>query len=237
MALPKQVTTVYNTTIPSTDQKIKFKPFLIKEHKALLMAQQSEDQTIMVDTLKEVARSCIMDKVDIDSLAIFDLQYLLLQIRAKSVGEMVDLIFSCDTCIDDKAKVKINFDLTKMEVTKNPEHNKKIKLYDETGMVLKYPNLDNITAFDQLDPDDIGGIFNLIIDSIDYIYQGNETYYAKEQTREDLTEFLDNLTSDQFASIVKFYETMPRLRQDVKYRCPVCMKEHNKYIEGIETFF
>jgi hypothetical protein len=237
MALPKQVTTVYNTTIPSTDQKIKFKPFLIKEHKALLMAQQSEDQKVMVDTLKEVARSCIMDKVDIDSLAIFDLQYLLLQIRAKSVGEMVDLIFSCDTCIDDKAKVKINFDLTKMEVTKNPEHNKKIKLYDETGMVLKYPNLDNITAFDQLDPDDIGGIFNLIIDSIDYIYQGNETYYAKEQTREDLTEFLDNLTSDQFASIVKFYETMPRLRQDVKYRCPVCMKEHNKYIEGIETFF
>jgi hypothetical protein len=237
MALPKQVTTVYNTTIPSTDQKIKFKPFLIKEHKALLMAQQSEDQKVMVDTLKEVARSCIMDKVDIDSLAIFDLQYLLLQIRAKSVGEMVDLIFSCDTCIDDKAKVKINFDLTKMEVTKNPEHNKKIKLYDETGMVLKYPNLDNITAFDQLDPDDIDGIFNLIIDSIDYIYQGNETYYAKEQTREDLTEFLDNLTSDQFASIVKFYETMPRLRQDVKYRCPVCMKEHNKYIEGIETFF
>jgi|694.fasta_scaffold00052_2 hypothetical protein len=237
MALPKQVTTVYNTTIPSTDQKIKFKPFLIKEHKALLMAQQSEDQKVMVDTLKEVARSCIMDKVDIDSLAIFDLQYLLLQIRAKSVGEMVDLIFSCDTCIDDKAKVKINFDLTKMEVTKNPEHNKKIKLYDETGMVLKYPNLDNITAFDRLDPDDIGGIFNLIIDSIDYIYQGNETYYAKEQTREDLTEFLDNLTSDQFASIVKFYETMPRLRQAVKYRCPVCMKEHNKYIEGIETFF
>ena len=237
MALPKQTSTVYHTTIPSTEQTIKFKPFLIKEHKALLLAQQSEDQQVMVDTLKEVARSCIMDKVDIDSLAIFDLQYLLLQIRAKSVGEMVDLIFSCDTCTDDKAKVKINFDLTQMEVTRHPDHNKKIKLFDETGLVLKYPNLDNITAFDQLDPDDISGIFNLIIDSIDYVFQGNEIYYAKEQTHGELSEFLDNLTSEQFASIVKFYETMPRLRQDVKYRCPVCLKEHNKYIEGIETFF
>mgnify|MGYP000414471188 CR=1 FL=1 len=138
MTLPKMQTPIYNTTIPSTEENIKFRPFLVKEEKALLIAQQSGDNNVLVDTLKNIVESCVQDKIDIDSLAMFDLEYLLLQIRARSIGEEVELIFSCDTCDDVKAKASIVFDLTNMSVTKDPSHTKKLDLFDDVGMMMKY---------------------------------------------------------------------------------------------------
>lgn len=237
MALPRQNTAVYTTTIPSTETKVKFRPFLVKEEKALLIAQQSEDKTVMVDTLKSIIEDCVIDKIDIDSLAMFDLEYLLLQVRAKSIGETAELIFSCDVCDDPKAKVSITFDLTQIEVTKDPTHTKKINLFDDVGIVMKYPNIDEITAFSELDLDKVDSVFDFIISSIEYIYDGNEIYHTKEQPKPEVEEFLNNLTQQQFKLIENFFETMPKLRQDVKYTCPVCARVHNKYIEGIESFF
>lgn len=237
MALPKQVLPTYTTQLPSTGKPIKFKPFQVREEKALLLAQQSDDKGIMADTLKDVVRHCVVDELNVESLAMFDLEYLLLQIRAKSIGEIVSLIFSCDVCKDPKAKTKINFDLTQFEVKRNPNHTNKIKLFDTTGVVLKYPDVSAISKFDRLEDDDISGIFDLIINSIDYVYSDDEFFYAKDQTKQELHEFINNLTQVQFKELVNFFETMPKLRQDVTYTCPVCNLAHNKYIEGIDSFF
>jgi hypothetical protein len=237
MALPKQSSTIYSTIIPSTDTPIKFKPFLVKQEKALLLAQQSEDQMIMLDTLKDILSDCIIDKVNINSLAMFDIEYLLLQIRARSIGEIVELIFSCDVCDDPKAKVKYSFDVSKIEVKKDPDHTKKISLFDEVGVVMKYPGLEDIKKIESLDLDDIDNIFDVIINSIDYIYDGNEIHHTKDQSKEELMDFLNNLTQVQFQKLRDFFKTMPKLRQDVKYKCPVCGLEHNKYLQGLDTFF
>ena len=237
MALPKASTAIYTANIPSTDEEIKFRPFLVKEEKALLIAQQSEDSTVMVDTLKTIIQDCVVGKIDVNALAVFDLEYLLLQIRSKSIGEIAELYFLCDTCEDPKAKAKVFVDLTKIKVVVNPEHSKKISLFDDVGIVMKYPNINDVNKFEHQDLDNIEEIFGLIISSISYIYDGSEIHHTKEQTKEDLEEFINNLTQQQFQKIKEFFETMPKLRHDIQYTCPVCSKVHNKYIEGIESFF
>ena len=230
-------TPIYNTVIPSTQKSIKFRPFLVKEEKALLIAQQSEDSNVLVDTLKNIVTSCIQEKIDVDSLAMFDLEFLLLQIRARSIGEIIDLTFRCDTCEDPKAKATLSFDLTKIEVALNPLHTKTLELFDNVGVVMKYPNIDAIKKFEELDFDNIEVVFDLIVDSIDYIYSNDTVYHTKEQPKKEIIEFIENLTQEQFQKIKVFFETMPKVRKDVTYTCPVCQKVHNKYIEGIETFF
>ena len=144
MALPMQSTPTFNLKIPSSGKTVKFRPFVVKEEKALLIAQQSEDQKVMVDTLKSVLASCLLDQVDVNELAIFDLEYMFLQIRGKSVGETVDLFFACDTDHgeqNEKAKQKITLKLSEIEVTRPEGHTNKIPLFGEVGVVMKYPTL------------------------------------------------------------------------------------------------
>lgn len=237
MSLPLSNTPIYNLTIPSTEKNVRYRPFLVKEEKALLVAQQSEDAVVMLDTLKNIIRSCIKDEIDVDSLATFDLEYIFTQLRAKSVGEVVELIFSCDTCTDEKATVKIAFDLTKLKVEKDPNHNKNIPLFNDVGVIMKYPSIELINKLQAVTDSSIDQIFEVVIDCIESIYTSDEVYHASEQTKTELMEFLENLTSEQFAKIQKFFETMPKIRQDVEYNCPVCGKHHSKYLEGINSFF
>jgi hypothetical protein len=238
MALPVQSTPTYNIAIPSTKENLKFRPFLVKEQKALLLAQQSEDASVMVDTLKGVIRSCAQSKVDVDKLAIFDLEYIFSQIRSKSVGENVDLIFSCDVCDDEKAKVKITIDLSKLQVETDPKHEQKIHLFDDVGIVMKYPSVNVINTMDKYGVDaEVDLVFDIVCECIDYIYDSKEVYHANEQTKEELQSFVNNLTSEQFEKIESFFETMPKLRQKVHYTCPVCSREHNKVLEGLNSFF
>lgn len=239
MALPVQNTPTYTLEIPSSKEKLKFRPFLVKEQKALLLAQQSEDLHVMVDTLKSVIKSCAQSKLDIDKLAVFDLEFIFSQIRAKSVGENVELFFYCDTCDDEKAKVKINIDLTKLKVENFDGHTNKIELFDDVGVVMKYPNINvvgNIEKLGNVDSE-IDLVFDIITECIDYIYDTNEVYHAAEQSKQELAEFINNLTAEQFSKIENFFETMPKLRQQVDYRCPVCHKEHHKVLEGLNNFF
>jgi ribosomal protein L44E len=239
MALPKQNTPIYTIEIPSSKQKFKFRPFLVKEQKALLLAQQSEDMNVMVDTLKQVIESCSQAKVDVDKLAIFDLEYIFSQIRAKSVGEKVELFFFCDTCEDDAAKVKITIDLTQLQVEEFDGHTSKIELFDDVGVVLKYPSIDVVKKIEMIGrgTSEIDMVFDVIVECIDYIYDTNEVYYAKEQTKEELSSFINELTSEQFTKIESFFETIPKLRKQVDYKCPVCGKAHNKVLEGLDSFF
>lgn len=238
MALPIQNTPVYNVNIPSTKEQLKFRPFLVKEQKALLLAQQSEDPVVMVDTLKSVISSCAKSKVDVDKLAIFDLEYIFSQIRAKSVGEVVEMFFFCDTCDDDRAKVKISIDLTKLQVEFDPNHQTKIHLFDDVGIVMRYPSINVVKNIERYgEQKDVDLVFDIIAECVDYIYDGEEIHYTKEQTKEELSNFINNLTVEQFTKIEEFFDTLPKLRQRVSYKCPVCQKEHNKTLEGLNNFF
>ena len=237
MALPMNETPVYTLEIPSTKTKVKYRPFLIKEEKALLIAQQSEDSIVMVDTLKQVVKSCLKDNVDVDEFATFDLEYVFTQIRAKSVGEIIDLKIRCDDCTDEKAIATVFVDLTKLKVDISPDHNNKINLFDDVGIVLKYPTIDVIKLFEALDTNNLDQVFDVIVNCIDYIFTDKEVFYAKEQSKEELVEFLNNLTSDQFERVQKFFETMPRLKQEIEYVCPVCSKKHQRVLEGLQSFF
>ena len=237
MALPMNSTPVYTLTVPSSGKQLKFRPFLIKEEKTLLIAQQSEDPIVMVESLKEVIQSCIKDEVDVNELATFDLEYIFTQIRSKSVGEIIELMMLCDTCTDDKAVAKVSIDLTKIQVEKNPEHKSKIHLYQDVGIVMKYPTLDILKKMESINTNDLDEVFNIVVDCIDYIYNEEEVFHAKEQTKQELLDFLNNLSSDQFAEVQKFFETMPKLKHEIDYVCPVCSKEHHKVLEGLNSFF
>jgi rubrerythrin len=240
MALPMMNTPTYTMVVPSTDATVKFRPFLVKEEKALLIAQQSEDVKVMIDTLKEVIKSCVIDNIDVNKLATFDLEYMFTQIRAKSVGETIDLIFPCD--IDhgeqnEKARVKLSIDLTTIKVEKDPSHTNKIELFGDVGVMMKYPTIEIMKKLENLETDNLDMIFDVIAGSIDFIYQGDEIFYGKEQKHEELIQFLNNLTSDQFLKVQKFFETMPRIKKEVEYTCPVCGKHHQKVLEGLQSFF
>jgi hypothetical protein len=239
MALPIQNATVYTATIPSTKQEVKFRAFLVKEEKALLIAQQSDDQAVMMDTLKQIIKSCVKTELNMDTLALFDIEYLFCQLRAKSVGEVVDIVVACDVCPDEdtKARVKISFDLSKLQVNFPAEHTKKIPLFGDVGVVMRYPSLSMIKDLEGMDQADAETVFKVITTSIELIYDGDELHYAKDQTHEEIQEFLENLNQEQFKKIQQFFETMPKLSKEVQYDCPVCKHHHEKVIEGLNSFF
>ena len=240
MNLPMQNMPIYNLTIPSSQKKIKYRPFTVKEEKALLIAQQSDDSETMVDTIKNIIQSCCKDPVEVDQLALFDIEYIFSQIRARSVGEVVELRFQCDKCRDDpKAIALVGLDLTKINVKFNPNHQKKIELFDDVGLVMKYPGLEAMKLIEQVDNfNDINQVFDLIIRySIDYIYDSEQIYRSDECPREQLEEFINSLTTKQFEKVANFFRTLPTLREDITYTCPVCGHVHNKYIEGLSSFF
>ena len=240
MALPMMSAPTYTMVVPSSGVSVKFRPFLVKEEKALLIAQQSEDIGVMIQTLKGIINTCVLDTLDVDKLATFDLEYMFTQIRAKSVGEIIELIFPCD--IDhgednEKARVKVSIDLTTLVVEKDPNHNNKINLFGDVGVVMKYPTMDVMKRLENLDTDDLDKVFSVVADSIDYIYQGEEIFYGKEQKHEELLQFLNNLTSEQFVKVQQFFATMPRIKKEIEYTCPVCQRQHRKMLEGMQSFF
>lgn len=239
MALPKPTSALYTLTIPSTGAKVKYRPFVVREQKALLIAQQSESQASMIDTLKSVVTACVADKIDVDALAVFDLEYIFCQIRGKSVGEFIELFFFCDTCEDENAKVKVSIDITKLEVERFPGHEKNIHLFEDVGVIMRYPSIDVIKRIEDLATLDaeLDVVFDIISECIESVYDSNEVHHSKEQTKAEMLEFVNGLTSEQFAKIETFFQTMPKIQQKVAFTCPVCKKAHDKVLRGINNFF
>lgn len=240
MALPMMNTPTYSLVIPSTGDKVRYRPFLVKEEKALLIAQQSEDTEVMIESLKQVIGGCVLDKINVDDLATFDIEYIFTQIRAKSVGEIVELLFPCDEDHgedQDKAKLKISIDISNLEVDFPEGHSKKIDLFGDVGVVMKYPSFNVMSKLENLDVTNVDNIFDVIASCIDIIYQGEEIYYAKEQSKEELLDFLYNLTNDQFVKLQQFFAKMPKISKTVEYNCPLCGKHHSVTLEGMQSFF
>ena len=236
MALPMNSTPLYKIQIPSTGKEITFRPFLVREEKALLLSQQSESTEIMVNTLKEIIQNCVKEPINIDSLAIFDYEYLFTQIRAKSVGEMVDLMFTCAHCEQENNKVKMSIDLTKIPIVKDPDHSNKIPLFDDVGVLMNYPSLDTFKKAEGKE-EDLNVVMDVVIDCIEAIYKSDEMFYAKEQTREELEDFVMNLTKEQFDKIEKFFVTVPKYKQDIEFDCPACGEHNFSTVEGPASFF
>jgi hypothetical protein len=159
------------------------------------------------------------------------------QIRAKSVGEVVELMLKCDTCSDEKAKVKVSVNLTELKVEKSKDHTSNIKLFEDVGVVMKYPRLDIMDTIQKLDEGDIESVFKIMCECIDIIYAGEEVHHAHEYSKKELNEFLENLTEDQFKKIQNFFETMPKLEKKLDYSCPVCAKQQSVVVSGIDSFF
>ena len=236
MALPMNSTPLYKIQIPSSGKEITFRPFLVREEKALLLSQQSESTEIMVNTLKEIIQNCVKEPINIDSLAIFDYEYLFTQIRAKSVGELVDLIFTCAHCEQENNKVKMSIDLTKIPIVKDPDHSNKIPLFDDVGVLMNYPSLDTFKKAEGKE-EDLNVVMDVVIDCIEAIYKGDEMFYAKEQTRKEVEDFVMNLTKEQFDKIEKFFVTVPKYKQDIEFDCPACGQHNLSTVEGPASFF
>lgn len=240
MALPLNATPVYTLKVPSTGKQFKYRPFLVKDEKALLIAQESEDNTIILETIKDVIKSCAKSDLDVDNLPVFDIEYIFVQIRSISVGEYVELLFKCDEdhgADNAKAVSKVSLNLKDVKVDRIEGHTNNIPLFGEVGVVMKYPTFDTLKRLEMSNDDEIDEVFNIVSECIDYVYSGEEIFPSAELKKEELITFIENLTSEQFDKLQNFFRTMPSLRAEVKYACPVCGKHHHKFLEGLESFF
>jgi hypothetical protein len=238
MPLPKISTPTYELELPSTGQTIKYRPFLVREEKLLVLALESEDTKQITTTIKTVIKNCIETKgVKVESLPTFDIEYLFLNIRGKSVGEEIEVNIICPD--DEETTVLVKIDVDSVQVQKNPEHINKIKLDDSIMMEMKYPSLDQFikSNFDFTADNTMDQSFELIASCIDKIYTEEEVWASGDVTKKELTEFLDQMNSSQFKEIEKFFETMPKLSHTVKVKNPNTEVESEVTLEGLSSFF
>jgi hypothetical protein len=238
MALPRPEAPIFHFTLPSTGKSIKFRPWTVGSEKSLLIAQQSENLTNMIATLKNIIDECTFKQLDIEKLASFDIEFAFLNIRAKSVGEIVELIVRCEHCKDNpQAQQPYSLDLTKIQISRHPDHNNRIKLFADVGVVFKYPGFEFFKQFENKDLNNIETMFQFLIECIDYIYDGQETFKVSDQNADELKDFIDNLTTDQFKKLIRFFETMPKVELPIEFTCRICNKLQKRSISGLENFF
>tara|TARA_Y100000310_G_scaffold323837_1_gene384812 strand:+ start:1344 stop:2045 length:702 start_codon:yes stop_codon:yes gene_type:complete len=232
MALPKLATPTYELEIPSTKEKITYRPFLVKEEKILLMAMESDDEHQMFRAISDIIDNCTYEKLDVKKLPLFDLEYVFLNIRAKSIGEIINLKLLCEDDGETYADVNINVDDIKVDFQK--EHESTIQLTEEISLTLDYPKYNSIS---EMDDSNTEAIFGLIKNSISQIIEGETIHERADFTSKDLDEFMDSLNTKQFQDIQEFFETMPKLRHEVKFKNPKTKKQNKVTLEGLNSFF
>jgi len=237
MPLPKISTPTYELELPSSGQTIQYRPFLVREEKLLVIAMESEDTKQITNAIKTVIKSCILTKnIKVETLPTFDIEYLFLNIRGKSVGEEIEINIICPD--DEETSVPVKIALDEIQVQKNEDHTNKIKLDSSIMMEMKYPSLDQFIKnnFD-LSGNTMDQSFDLIASCIDKIYTDDEVWTAGDVTKKELMEFLDQMNSTQFKEIEKFFETMPKLSHTVKVTNPKTEVESEVVLEGLSSFF
>jgi hypothetical protein len=241
--LPKLDVPIHSVNLISTGKPIRFRPFLVKEQKLFLMASESEDPNEMIGVIRQVLKNCVLDEIDVDSLPTFDLEFLFMNLRARSVEEIVDLKYKCNNVVlNDKGEsdactgvVDFKVNLLEIEPTKNPEHTNKIQLTENLGVVLKYASFDMIQKYEDKSEGEI--MSSMLVDCVDYIYDKDQIYYAKDVSREELVEFVDNLQQKDLEKIKVFFDTLPEIKKDVHFKCPKCLYEEDIQIKGLQSFF
>jgi len=239
MPLPQINTPTYELVLPSNGKKIKYRPFLVREEKILIMALESEDMKQISSAIKTVLSDCVMTRgVKIPELSTFDIEYLFLNVRAKSVGETVEVNLTCPD--DGETQVQVEIDIDEIEVQKNPEHKSIIKLDDELSIKMKYPSLSQFVEsnFETAnDSSDVDKSLDVIVSCIDMIYNEEESWSAEDSTKKELQGFIEQMNTKQFKDIETFFETMPRLSHTVKVKNPNTGVESEVVIEGLASFF
>jgi hypothetical protein len=237
MPLPKIITPTFTLELPSTGQEIKYRPFLVKEEKLLLLALESEDPKQITTSIKTVIKNCLETKgVKVESLPTFDIEFIFLNIRARSVGEEIELNIICPD--DGETSVPVKIDIDDIKIQKSENHEKNIKLDDNLMMEMKYPSLEQFIKnnFD-LENTSLEQSFELISQCIDKIYNEDEVWVAADVTKKELMEFLDQMNSSQFKQIEKFFETMPKLSHTITIINPNTKVESEVVLEGLSSFF
>jgi hypothetical protein len=237
MALPKPPVPTYELELPSTGKTIKYRPFLVSEEKILLMAMESEDEKQITSAVKDIVKSCVLTRgIKIEDLASFDIEYLFLNIRGKSVGEEVKMKLTCED--DNETEVDYTLDLSTVKVQKDPKHTSKIMLDDSTGIVMRYPGIDQfIQTQIMMKSLNAEEVFDIIVDSVYQIFSGDDVYEAKTTSKKEIEEWLGGLTSKQFEKIKDFFSTMPKLSHTFKITNPNTEVESEYTIEGLVNFF
>ena len=238
MPLPKIATPTYELELPSTGETIKYRPFLVKEEKLLVIALESEDTKQITTAIKSVIKSCVLTKgIKVEQLPTFDIEFLFLNIRGKSVGEELEVNVICPD--DGETQVPVTINLDDIQVQKNEEHNNQVKLDDNLMMEMKYPSLEQFikSNFDFTDGNQMDQSFQLIGTCIDKIYSEEEVWAAADCTKKEVNDFLDSMNSSQFKGIEKFFETMPKLSHTVTVKNPETKVESEVVIEGLASFF
>ena len=236
MALPTMDLPTYDLEVPSTKKKIKFRPFLVKEEKVLLMALESENEENIRGAVQNLLKSCIQSRIKLENLATFDLEYIFLNIRAVSVGEIIEINVTCQD--DNETNVRYNLNLTDVKVTFPKGHSNKIMLTEDTGVIMKYPSfnrfVDSQFANKEVTEDTV---LEIIAESIDQIFQGEEVFDESTTTPKEFKEFVESLTNAQMEKLQKFFETSPKLEHKFKVRNPNTDVESDYTISGLAAFF
>ena len=238
MPLPKIATPTYELELPSTGQSIQYRPFLVKEEKVLVIALESEDNKQITTAIKAVLKNCVLTKgIKVDHLPTFDIEFLFLNIRGKSVGEELEVNITCPD--DGETQVPVTINLDEIEVQKNEDHTNKIKLDNSIMMEMKYPLLDQFikSNFDFNDKNAMDQSFDLIAGSIDKIYTEDEVWATADCTKKEVKEFLESMNSSQFKKIESFFDTMPKLSHTIKVTNPKTKVESEVVLEGLASFF
>jgi hypothetical protein len=238
MALPKIDAPVYELDLPLSKKHIRFRPFLVKEQRNLMMALESDDKGNIEKNVRQVLHNCTLTEgIEIDDLPILDVEYYFLQLRARSVGEVVENKYKCENLVDEKPcgnLMESNLNLLDIKVNMPENQSDVIQLNDKLSIKLKYPEFSILSA-DISSATDLA--FSMIVNSIEYIFDGEQYYYAKESSPEELTEFVESLNQQQFSKIEDFFSNLPTLNKTIQMDCNKCGFHHTIEVEGLESFF
>ena len=247
MGLPTIAVPEYTLTIPSSGKEVKYRPFLVKEEKILLLAMESEKQEEIINATKNIIDNCVYGDFNVNEMPTFDIEYIFLQLRGKAKGEVLDLKYKCPKCEEE---IPVNIAIDDIKVQENKEHTKDIKITEDLGVMMKYPNLSLQIKIAETEENksDIEKLFNTMTACIDYIYDKETTYPSKDHTEKEMVDFLESLTDTQFQKMSKFFETSPALKHNVELHCKNKVKGKGKEkkecgykekitLEGLNSFF
>ncbi len=238
MAIPKIDLPIYELSLKSEDKKIRFRPFLVKEEKLLIIALESNELKMIVDTVKQVINNCVLDPIDIDSLPMFEIENIFLNLRARSMGEVVEVTFVCQNVVNErKCAAEMDLQVNLLDVALDmKEIDPLLKITDKIGMKMKFPTFETSRMVTDAKGDDQLAA-KIIRDCTEFIYDESTTYMTKDIGEEEFYEFLDNMTQEQFSKIRNFFSAIPTIKYKGHVQCPKCKKEHDVLLEGILDFF
>jgi len=241
--LPKIDVPTHEINLISTGKPVRFRPFLVKEQKLFLMASEQTDAKETINVIRQVLRNCILDDIDIDNLPTFDLEYLFMNLRARSVDEVVNLKYKCNNKVpDDEGNEKnctgvVEYDINILDIkpTIHENHESKIQINDDVGVNMRYPTFEMVQQYETLDENEL--MSKVLVDCIEYVYDKEQIYYAKDTPKNELEEFVDSLQQKDVEKFRAFFDTIPELKKEISFECPKCKYKEEIMVKGIQNFF